>query len=119
MAGALAPDYFLSGHTREIFRTATRVPTERLRDHLDEELQEELERILGYDVRSAPAREREEGLEECVRRLERRLVLTELEAVQSQYGAEMGEPEVQALSDRTQELNERLKSIDQRGRRPA
>ena len=120
VARGLGPEHFFKGHTREIFGTAARgVPTERLPDHFDEALQEELERIRRYDVQRAPTREREEGLEECVRRLERRLVLTELEAVQSQYGPEMAEPEVQALSARTQELNARLKSIDQRGRRLA
>ncbi len=120
VARGLGPEHFFKGHTREIFGTAARgIPTESLRDHFDEALQEELDRIRRYDVQRAPSREREEGLEECVRRLERRLVLTELEAVQSQYGPEMEGTEVQALSDRTQELNARLKSIDQRGRRPA
>jgi len=121
VARGLGPEHFFKGHTREIFGTAARgVPTERLPDYFDEALQEELERIRRYDVQRAPTREREEGLEECVRRLERRLVLTELEAVQSQYGPEMAEPDVQALSARTQELNARLKVIDQRGgRRPA
>ena len=120
VARGLGPEHFFKGHTREIFGTAARgVPTESLRDHFDEALQEELDRIRRYDVRRAPSREREEGLEECVRRLERRLVLTELEAVQSQYGPEMEGPEVQALSARTQELNARLKLIDQRGGRLA
>ena len=120
VARGLGPEHFFKGHTREIFGTAARgIPTESLRDHFDEALQEELDRIRRYDVQRAPSREREEGLEECVRRLERRLVLTELEAVQSQYGPEIEGTEVQALSDRTQELNARLKSIDQRGRRPA
>lgn len=120
VARGLGPEHFFKGHTREIFGTAARgIPTESLRDHFDEALQDELDRIRRYDVQRAPSREREEGLEECVRRLERRLVLTELEAVQSQYGPEMEGTEVQALSDRTQELNARLKSIDQRGRRPA
>ena len=119
-ARGLAPEHFFKGYTREIFGTASRgIPTESLRDYFDEALQEEFERIRRYDVQLAPSREREEGLEECVRRLERRLVLTELEAVQSQYGPEMPDLDIQALSARTQELNARLKSIDQRGRRPA
>ena len=117
-AGGLGPEHFFKAHVREIFqKTARGISTESLRDYLDEELQQELERILDYDFRSTPSREREAGLKECVRRLEVRLVKNELDGVQ--YRPEMSDTEVETLSARTEALKERLKSIDQRGRRPA
>ena len=112
IAQELAPEHFFKGHVKEIFGFAARgVPTEALRDHLDEVLQEEFDRILSYEVQPVSYWEREEGLGECVKRLERRLVLSELEAIQSQYGSEV---DLDSLSERTELLNERLKSIDHR-----
>ena len=111
VAIGLEVEHFLKSHNREIFGTLrSGVPTEELKDHLDEVVQEELDRLLGMDAHAVPHWEREEGLSQCIHRLERRSILLELEALQSRYQSD--DEDLQGMSVRAEELSARLRELD-------
>ena len=111
LSSRLAPHHFLKSSNREIFIAYEEgVPTELLSEHLEEPVREELERVLTQDVQSVPHREREQGLEQCIDRLETRFLDMEGEAVQSQHAA--GELSREDASAKIEAINERRRLIE-------
>ena len=113
-AAALKPEHFLTTPHREIFqRLALGVPPEELKEHLDEAYHDDLDSLLSRGLDMVPHWEREQGVQECVKRLQRRRITLEQEAVQAQL--EEGEVSLDELSSRAEQLKAELSRIDRQG----
>lgn len=79
---SLSLEHFCTASTQEIFRRLSEgAPPERLKERLDVHLHGEVDYLLEYPLPPAGYREREQGLEQCLRRLEERRLKLRAEAV--------------------------------------
>ena len=79
---SLSREHFLSAPTQEIFRLLSQaVALEELKEHLDIHLHEELDGLIQYPLPPAGYQEREQGLAQCIRRLEERRLKLRAESV--------------------------------------
>jgi DNA primase len=85
-ASDLEPEDFLKAQNREVFKALARaVPAESLKDQLDPAMHPDLDALFTLPLVPAPHWEREEALRDYVRRLQKRRVDMELEALQARY----------------------------------
>ena len=89
------------------------MPPEELKEHLDEAYHDDLDALLSQGIELVPHWEREQGVQECVKRLQRRRITLEQEAVQAQL--EEGEVSLEELSSRAEQLKAELSRIDRQG----
>ena len=83
----LSAEHFHSTPLKVIYESlSVGVPAEELREHLSEELDEELSALSGYHVPPG-YREREHGMEQAILRLQQREIDLEDEALSEAYGA--------------------------------
>ena len=117
-SSGLAAAFFTRAENRELFTAWADCDTlDRLRDTLDEALQDQLDALLALPVPSADRKQRHEALIQCLRRLEEN-ALRELK-LQEQVLLTEGEVEQESALEVALQRNRRLKEIHQEGTRQA
>ena len=112
-ASVLGPEHFSEARAQEIYRLlSSGAPVEDLRAAVDPDLYEEMDDLLEYPLPPANYREREEGLGECIFRLQKRLNDLQQEALSEEYAS--GAISLADGSRRAEELNAQRTAVDRR-----
>jgi hypothetical protein len=110
-AAGLRLEYFRQVENREVFTNWMECSTlDNLKDALDEELTEHLERLLAKALPPSDRKQRETDLKYCVRRLEERY-LRDLNVEEEMRLAQATDEERREQEQKIIQVNERLNEI--------